>query len=268
VCICGCAADVHVPLCLTSSESAVLDYLRRCLPPDRDAVLSASIASTVSLNLERTNFTYGEVHDATWLQYLNELFANYCTAAKTSGLSKFYDLGCGQGVAVFIAACSEWNFEVSVGVELLPDVIEIARQLQGVLFSQARKVEAMSSCCPDGGGSGFEGPLPPFASEVAFVECDLRKFVVPFDAGLVYVCSEVFSDELMHSIRYETLASLTSSTLIVTLKKPLPDTVQVASPRQVLFSWGWSWCFVARLPTRRETSEDDRGMSFSLWAMD
>ena len=69
-CECGCEAAEHTQIELGEVEMAALDKLRSYWRADNDVLKTASIANTISMGLKRAEFTYGEVHDATWLKFL------------------------------------------------------------------------------------------------------------------------------------------------------------------------------------------------------
>jgi SAM-dependent methyltransferase len=172
-------------------------------------LLEDSIADTMSMRLEREDFTYGEVHDATFLKFLNSLHRSRIKCGKRAGTrsgagvhgGSFYDMGCGLGKPVFLAALSDWGFSRCVGVEMLPRVLEKARVLNDNLqhkFQQHRQpyhgtVTSLSASAPSA--------LAYSASTVRFVQGDVRTVELPPDVRLVYICSQMWGMEFLQQIR-------------------------------------------------------------------
>ena len=108
-CMCGCPAKEHRIIDLTEAEHASLASLRSspCWPATGfvAGLLEDSIADTMGMRLEREDFTYGEVHDATFLKFLNSLHRSSIKCGNRAGTRRgagvhggsFYDMGCGLG---------------------------------------------------------------------------------------------------------------------------------------------------------------------------
>lgn len=124
---------------ITPEESQVLDVARGLFYPfDLRLCIKQSYKDTACLGLERDGFTYGEVGLLSFLRLLdrvmslqedfkqNGLQVNN-TQAKNRGV--FYDLGCGAGKALVLAALHRIGFDRCVGVELLPGLATAARVL-------------------------------------------------------------------------------------------------------------------------------------------
>ncbi|CAD7947286.1 unnamed protein product [Amoebophrya sp. A25] len=78
ICACGCPSEEHRREVLTKKEQVVIDFLR---PYFQMLKLSysvmQSVTDTVFLDIPRTEFTYGEIYDVAFLQFLNRLWQTY-----------------------------------------------------------------------------------------------------------------------------------------------------------------------------------------------
>jgi hypothetical protein len=212
-----------------------------------DLIQNKSVEDTIALNLGRKEFTYGEVHDLTFLRFLNELNTTYgCKKRATNRKRRrgaFYDLGCGVGKPMFVAAVSDWDFERCVGVELLPQIRHIGLRLLGYMEPSLQQ----HYCARRADGAECAS-TPNTPAAIEFLLSDIKLVVLSTDTKLVYLCSQLFGDEMMSAVRYHCLREVVrEECIIMTLKRPLPDTVVLAQ-KELMCSWGPSVIFVARLP--------------------
>ena len=159
--------------------------------------------------LTSKELTYGEV--------MFDSFWDILDIVKPQPGEIFYDLGCGVGKPVFIAALYG-AFSKAVGVELLPEV-----------YNQAVALKAAFEKIVSHTGQ--------VGSEVAFLHEDIFK-VTFADADVVFLPSTCFDDDMMARFA-ETCASLKPGTRIITLTKQLKrDDVQLVHRKLYAMTWG------------------------------
>eukprot|EP00435_Cladocopium_sp_Y103_P058758 s35_g20.t1 len=159
---CGCGVMDHEVTPITPEESQVLDVARGLFYPfDLRLCIKQSYKDTACLGLERDGFTYGEVGLLSFLRLLDRVmslqedFKQNGLQAKSRGV--FYDLGCGAGKALVLAALHRIGFDRCVGVELLPGLATAARVLAEQFNRQNSKAPVqivegdMEKAWPDGG---------------------------------------------------------------------------------------------------------------------
>jgi predicted esterase len=297
-CDCGCLASAHAELATSEKEYAAIALLRpHFMRMSIDLIQNKSVEDTMAMKLARNEFTYGEVHDLTFLRFLNELHSTYGKRRTSTRQGRrrgvFYDLGCGVGKPMFVAAVSDWHFERCVGVELLPQIMAIGNTLLGDVEPSLRKFYSAANAS----GSSEHGvteemcgvPIPQTPAAIEFVLSDIKRVVLSRETELVcyctpsrtrsctpsrtlslslvltkvclthslthslplsrahqgiphalphalslvltkvYLCSQLFGDEMMNAVRYDCLKEVVRENCVVmTLKRPLPDTIVLA----------------------------------------
>mmetsp|Transcript_10803 Transcript_10803/g.33353 ORF Transcript_10803/g.33353 Transcript_10803/m.33353 type:complete len:323 (-) Transcript_10803:80-1048(-) len=179
---CGCPAAAHEALEVSEAEARCLEVGRRLLAPlELSHCIRQSVQDTATLGLERENFTYGEVGLLSFLRLVERALTYRGAGAGGLGRSAFYDLGCGVGKCVIMAAVQSAGFARYVGVELLPGLCAASRAL-------GARVQAEAARAAEAGGPAWP--------EVSFVEADLFEADVA-EVTHVYVASLCFSDSML-----------------------------------------------------------------------
>ncbi|CAD7954984.1 unnamed protein product [Amoebophrya sp. A120] len=172
---------------------------------------------------------------------------------------KFLDLGCGTGKAVFLATWSKWQFEKAEGVELLPGLHKLACYLKDSIYKSCDALSPKTRSVakiPQTDVEFFLGDVAKWHLQQAGKEeaeegeqdGATSRANENNDLKLVYIASTVFGEELMAKIRFDVLPKVCSrDTIIVTLKNKLPD-IEILQETKLLVSWGYSPCYVCRLP--------------------
>ena len=234
VCQCGCPAAAHTPTSFTESESQAIDSLRPVFRDIAPLPIAVELAISTSRKLaeerggpgaaRNDEFVYGEILENTFLPFLNSLFREF-GATETADSGIFYDLGCGAGKAALLAACSEWQFQKSIGVELLSELLQLGVSIRDIVRDNLMVRSEME--------------------KVSF-ECeDLHSFRPGADARVIYVAATMFGPDLLRSIR-RNLEGISDEALIVTIKNRLPD-VEVLKVVELICSWGVSKAYVCKL---------------------
>lgn len=239
---CGCAADAHEDVQVSAVEARCLEAARMLFAPlELHLCIRQSVQDTCRLGFTRDQFTYGEVGELSFLRLLDRARMHMVasTSFAAAGGRVFYDLGCGAGKAVVLAALHPIAFDRCVGVELLPGVAAMARAL-GQRW-QAHD-QAMS------GAAGRALPPP------TFVEADLFNVALE-GAALILVNAGSWQEPSKSRLRRHLLQSMPDRCLLATIRKPLAEEgsseLVHLEELQLPMSWGIAPVFLAE---RRRSS--------------
>lgn len=237
---CGCEAGEHEAVTVTEAEARVLQA-SRCLfaPFDLSIGVRQSVQDTTMLGIGRETFTYGEVGLLSFLRLLDKVAALRAGLGCPSTGGTFFDLGCGLGKAVVLAALHPISFERCVGVELLPGLAAAASEL-GSRFRQEEVAFAEAA---------RRGP-----ALVHFKVGDMMK--EPLDgAALVLLNAGGWQEPNVTRFRRRLLEALPHLCILLTIRKALAE---VGSSELVHLeelhlpmSWGEAPVFLA---VRKKTS--------------
>jgi len=241
---CGCPAEAHEAIEVSVAEASVLAVARRIfLPFDLSVCIRQSVQDTSNLGFWRDNFTYGEVNLLSFLRLLDRVQSYRDSAAGTAGDAvasggTFFDLGCGAGKCVLLAAFHPFGFVRSVGVELLPG-------LHGIAAAAQRRLEA-------------DEATP--SAEVVFLEADL--FDVPLaDAGFVLVNAGSWREPNLSRLRQHLVEALPDGCILATIRQDLCQAecaeLVPLEELQLPMSWGLAPVFLSRR-RRRAPAEAPR----------
>lgn len=228
---CGCPAETHEVAVLSASEERALATMHRLYAAiDMQDCISQSVRDTMSLGFTRERFTYGEVGALSFLRLLDDMLA------RRGHGGAFYDLGCGVGKAVVLAALHGIGFSSCVGVELLPGICRIGRELGLPICEEV-------------------------ASHVAIVQGDLFDLEIG-DAALVLVNIGSWEEPNLSRLRRHLVAVLPDRCTLLTIRKrlALPGCAELVhlEEMQLPMSWGLAPVFVAE--RRRELLVDLNSM--------
>lgn len=165
-----------------------------------------SVRSRKKHNLSSKELTYGEVEFDSFNEILD--------SAEPNKGDIFYDLGCGTGKAVYIAALRNM-FSECIGVEILDEVYETAVGLRKIFYSEA----------------------PEITTKVSFIHADLLK--VPFmNADIVFLPSTCFDMSFM-SLFADACEELVSGARVITLTKDISSkNLELIHRKMYEMSWG------------------------------
>jgi len=220
---CGCPAESHEVIVLSPSEEHALATVQRLYASiDMQDCISQSVRDTMNLGFTRECFTYGEVGALSFLRLLDDMLA------RRGHGGAFYDLGCGVGKAVVLAGLHPIGFSRCVGVELLPGLCRIGRQLGLPIREEV-------------------------ASDIDIVQGDLFDLEIG-DAALVLVNIGSWEEPNLSRLRRHLLRVLPDRCTLLTIRKrlALPGSADLLhlEEAQLPMSWGLAPVFVAE--RRRE----------------
>lgn len=150
--------------------------------------------------------TYGEVEFEPFWEILD--------AAKLAPNDVFYDLGCGTGKPVFIAAFKA-HCKEAIGVEILPEVYEKAEDLRKLCLKFA----------------------PDLPTRISFIHDDVENVDIS-NASVIFLPSTCYDAEMMTRFS-ERCKDLKPGTRIITLTKQLSgDHLTLIHRKMYVMSWG------------------------------
>jgi len=229
--LCQCAVECHEVVELSDAERQSLSSVRRLFEPlSITAGVTQSVYDTMHLGWSRDKFTYGEVNLLAFMRFLEKLRHRLYTGV-------FYDLGCGLGRAVFVAAMHPTvRFTRCIGVELLPGICKVASLLSH-LYQRELCIDTLDSCI-------FHH------APVEFQNLDLMQATLN-DATFVYIASTCFDANMMIQLGMKLAKELLPGRLVCTLRNPLPnsgggqnDGFELLETIQMPMSWGMADVFV------------------------
>jgi hypothetical protein len=188
----------------------------------------ASLNDDMQTSVENDSLVYGEINLSGFCQLLQELCHSSDDAVDdgSDGGGIFYDLGSGSGRAVF-AARFVGDYATCVGVELLPNLHQMAKSVQSLYkFQYRHKLQWQ---------------------EVQFECSDLRHYDWS-DGTVVYAPNLLFDQPLLDYIT-STALQLKVGSYLISLKKLTfepEDAFEMTHQRIVPMSWGESQVYVYR----------------------
>ena len=157
------------------------------------------------------NLTYGEIE---WASL--KIIAKY--AEKMSGsLGKFYDLGCGRGRAVLYMALTGL-FQGSIGIEVLPERINLAQQALNTLKTS----------------------IPSVGSRVRLYEASFLNPSFKYkDASVVFLSNMCFDDNTQTAIFNKLNLEMPKDSLVFCCRVPstLPSAFEPVAVENAPMSW-------------------------------
>lgn len=170
--------------------------------------------------LDDAEFTYGEIAIPTFLALLEK------TDPKPGDV--FYDLGCGGGKAVFLAAL-KYPFLKVKGIELIPPLVELCHQAK-------KQLEAVIS---------QEAYLKNETVNIDFIEGNILE--ADFSDGTIFFLNATcFSDENW-SLLQNKLAKLSKGVRIIVMTKQFDDDdFELIDSGTYPMSWGLASAYVYR----------------------
>jgi len=253
---CGCSAEMHEVTTLSETEEWAIAMVRRLFRRvDLQDCIAQSVHDTLSLNLPREHFTYGEIGPLSFFRLLDrvaELRHSHCCAPPPGGgigtgaEGAFYDLGCGVGKAVALASLHPVGFSRCVGVELLPGLCAIAKRLTAPWATMLR----MEASKADANGIGRR-PLP----EAAFVRGDLFDTELG-DAALVLLNIGSWQEPNLTRLRRFLIHALPDRCMLITVRKPITEAgiAEELAPieeHSLPMSWGLAPAFLVERRCQR-----------------
>ncbi len=165
------------------------------------------------LDLKDDHFVYGEIAYPT--------FAKMLDIAKPMPGDVFYDLGCGSGKSVFLAAML-YDFSKALGVELLKPLYDLAA-------AQIEKFEKQLPLQSEFAGKTFN---------IDFAHKDLLEQDIS-DGNIIYINATCFIGDIWEKTKAKLKAELPIGARVLLTTKSLPDdTYQQKFSELLEMSWG------------------------------
>jgi SAM-dependent methyltransferase len=166
------------------------------------------------------SLTYGEVIDMTLLHEVIDILQGE-SLLNASNTQYFYDLGSGTGKMVIAAALTRL-FNRCRGVEIMQSLHNIASE---VAVDYRNTIQSSDSSYPD--VEFFHGDI-----------LDLRAHDWTC-AGVIYINSTCFDDELMNTLVQMIRTKCASGTVVVTLSIPIPEKLGFTFIREIRQEMSW-----------------------------
>ncbi|CAJ1386532.1 unnamed protein product [Effrenium voratum] len=220
---CGCSVTDHEAMLVSSGEQRILEVCRRLFQPfELTLGIRQSVQDTACLGLGRVGFTYGEVSLLSFLRLLDRVACIQSGHAVEPGA--FYDLGCGVGKTLVLAALHGIGFHRCVGVELLPGLAAAARIL-----------------CENFRAEGA-------AAVVEVVEDDMEQ--VPLEgASMVLLNAGSWTEPSLSILRRRLAQALPDGGVVATVRHPIAKAGEGLEPVEELrlpMSWGEASVYLAQ----------------------
>ncbi|CAJ1327453.1 unnamed protein product [Effrenium voratum] len=227
---CGCSVTDHEAMLVSSGEQRILEVCRRLFQPfvpdlsknELTLGIRQSVQDTACLGLGRVGFTYGEVSLLSFLRLLDRVACIQSGHAVEPGA--FYDLGCGVGKTLVLAALHGIGFHRCVGVELLPGLAAAARIL-----------------CENFRAEGA-------AAVVEVVEDDMEQ--VPLEgASMVLLNAGSWTEPSLSRLRRRLAQALPDGGVVATVRHPIAKAGEGLEPVEELrlpMSWGEASVYLAQ----------------------
>mmetsp|Transcript_15627 Transcript_15627/g.43181 ORF Transcript_15627/g.43181 Transcript_15627/m.43181 type:complete len:339 (+) Transcript_15627:92-1108(+) len=235
---CGCPAETHDVISTTATEARCLDTARAIFAPlDLSTVIRQSVQDTCSLGFTREDFVYGEVGELSFLRLLDRMLE----LRRSGDRGVFYDLGCGAGKAVILAALhAKARFSRCIGIELLPGLAACAAHL-------GARYRAASATATAHAEATVEGEALAWA-EVSFIEEDLFEANLS-DASVVLVNAGGWQEPNLSRLQAKLLEALPDRCVLATIRKPLfeeqPEGFVELERLDLPMSWGVAPIFLS-----------------------
>lgn len=201
----------------------------------KDASLTDELRDTTDMNDHQTedSLVYGEVDLAGFCQLLTVL-EELPQQQQPHSQGYFYDLGSGSGRAVF-AARFHGDYQACIGVELLPNLHELASSVAGLYKFQH-----------------YQDKLHPDCRQVKFVCSDLLEYEPWWnhpaeDPVTIYIPNLLFDKALSDQIAQKAM-HVQPGTLLMCLKQFIipewQDAFTLVQQKMVAMSWGESCVYI------------------------
>lgn len=165
-----------------------------------------SMQSRKMHRMSSKELTYGEV--------LFDSFWDILEATQPQKNEVFYDLGCGTGKPVFIAALSD-TFAKATGIEILPEVLETAQLL----------------------AKSFGEDNPDIQTDIDFICADIFSF--DFSRGdVIYLPSTCFDNEAMDFFSQKSKRLKQGARMITLTKQLSGDHLKLVHRKLHEMTWG------------------------------
>jgi len=233
---CDCPADAHEARATTEAEGRCLEMARPFFAPLTLSLgIRQSVQDTQSLGMGREGFTYGEVGELSLLRML-DIAQRLHVNGGSRGL--FFDLGCGVGKAIILAALHSIGFSRCIGVELLPGLFALADDL-GNRFRAACATNDMRAS---------------EIADVAFVEGDLMNVDLN-GAALVLVNAGSWQEPALSRLRQHLIDNMPDRCILATIRRPvaLQDSQGLVALEEVHLPMSWGLAPVYFAERRRQS---------------
>jgi hypothetical protein len=160
------------------------------------------------------NLTYGEVEWPTLKLILDQVQATPWTSGSNG---KFYDLGCGRGRAVLYMGIAG-PFDMSVGIEVLPERIKLAQQALGQLKQS----------------------IPTAGAKIRLYEASFLNPAFKYkDARAVFISNLCFDDETQDALFRKLSAEMPKGSFLFASRLPTKgmEAFEIVAKQNVPMTW-------------------------------
>ncbi len=166
-------------------------------------------------HLDKDEYIYGEIMFASFTEILSH--------ANPQPYENYYDLGCGSGKSIFLAALLYEKIN-AIGVEILPPMYELDLKLLNNLKEQLKSHPKFKT-----------NPL-----NIHFHNADLFEFDFS-DANIVFINATCYSKKSWEKIEEKFKTLKKGTRIIITTKKLEDSCFKPIHGRNYLMSWGASY---------------------------
>lgn len=188
------------------------------------------------LHIEKDDFTYGEV------MYFS--FLNLLHFAKLRQGEIFYDLGCGSGKAVFIAALC-FDLQKACGIEFLPGLYQLAKSQLTHAKDWIKQHDQLTQ----------QEWLKRIAS-IQFIHDDFLNVDIA-DADVVFINATCLHYDVWQSLLKKLNTLKIGSRVIVTTKSIVMDHFKLIYENPAQMSWGESYVRIYVKTTSLASKENE-----------
>lgn len=179
-----------------------------------------SVAERERLQLSDSTYTYGEI--------MPRSFSRLLELAKPKENEVFYDLGSGNGKAIFVAALL-YDWKKCIGIEYLPALYETSI----TILNQFHQLHSLKK--------NFSQK----SFDIKFLHCDFFEVDLS-DANVIFINSTAFNVTLWEKLKLK-LNHVLPGTRIITISKQLNNSCfDKINESMLLQSWGMSSAFIYR----------------------
>lgn len=176
-----------------------------------------SRAERTRLKIDSDEFVYGEIEFASFVAILDSV--------RPKKYERFYDLGCGTGKAIFVAALC-YDFDKACGIELLPGLYNVAyRQIENL-----KRIVAVH-------GAQFVQNYQSKIECIQFINDDILNCDF-YDADIIFINATCFSPITWVAIEQKLLQLKVGTRVIMTTKKLDNEAFRTIYNSKYLMSWG------------------------------
>lgn len=169
------------------------------------------------LNIQNEEFTYGEVEPTSFISILDSV--------KPQVNEVFYDLGCGTGKAVYVAALC-FEFSKICGIELLPGLYTVASNQ----IDHLRRIVAVH-------GAKTSREYQEKIARIEFINDDILNCDIS-DADIIFINATCFYPQTWEAILQKFNELKVGARVITTTKKINDEHFHNLYQTQYLMSWG------------------------------